>query len=1078
MTILLILLCCFMGAVSAAEDVSTDVVDASVDDTVTIDAVSEDIVDSTSVEETPVEAVDDVTIEPAIPDDTTTEEISEEIHADEINEESAVVDSEPTRATDVNVSSWADLRIFGASSTDYNIYLKSSITVDNNVLVFQNNAHIIGTPNNYITGGRSNKIPFQSIGNLNITFTNVTFKNMNASVLIKLASSYGINKFINCTFNNIYTSAYKSSVIWNDNGTMIIKGCNFTKCNDGFGAVTNFATNGTVRMNVSDCRFVNNTGRLEPGAINNCGNLNVTNCTFIHNTAGWWAGAIHTHTNSSTRIVGSTFTDNVAGWQNANTWNGGALFSYGKLVVINSTFTGNNCTASTGGGAIFGYSYQGSIYNITVDSCNFTRNTNNHTSGLGGAIGVQNVGYLTVFNSIFIDNHATKNGSAIASFCENVTYCNNCTNCSCPNCPNCSNCTHNVSTGDPDSDIHNNTFINHTGPADTIFISGNHYVYYGNNRINSYQSINYNESENRSEFNSDGLNSIHHITLGSNLGSSILSFDNSDVFYVNGSKEYDENMDGQSWETAAGGDRALFNIVPNLNSNGIIYLADTFTSFRGTSACKDFTVIGLSRENTIVNQMNWWVGTMEEPDHYLVTYINMTFINPGVIYGNDVTFINCTFINFKTSEPINDGFDENVEYGVEPPEESFVTNFINCDFINSTIAGQNLFDVAKYTQINFDNCNFENIEADSIVSSYKGKFHTQDGINFNGCKFTNVTTKGIVSIPTGNEISELVHIEGCTFDVPVTNEIKTYDGRDYINTTQDRADSNLTMDIDGDNLVISLKDSEGNPIVDVDEINVLVNEESIPCQMENGVATLNISDLSGKVTFSATFEGNSNYKDASASLSTYIVVKTVTETVIQNVTVEVPVPIDPVATAITASDITATAKIAKTLSITLKDANGNPLANKAVKVTVNGKTSTVNTDSNGVAKVTVNYAKAGTYYYTFTYLGDNDYKASLKPVKVTVNKQATKATFAKKTFKVKATKKISFTLKDSKGKAIAKKKITFKVNGKTYTATTNSKGVATVKIVIKKKGKYTATAKFAGDTTYKAISKKATITIR
>ena len=104
-------------------------------------------------------------------------------------------------------------------------------------------------------------------------------------------------------------------------------------------------------------------------------------------------------------------------------------------------------------------------------------------------------------------------------------------------------------------------------------------------------------------------------------------------------------------------------------------------------------------------------------------------------------------------------------------------------------------------------------------------------------------------------------------------------------------------------------------------------------------------------------------------------------------------------------------------------------------------------------------------------------------MKVTVNKQATKATFAKKTFKVKATKKISFTLisftlKDSKGKAIAKKKITFKVNGKTYTAKTNSKGVATVKIVIKKKGKFTATAKFAGDTTYKAVSKKATITIK
>ena len=238
---------------------------------------------------------------------------------------------------------------------------------------------------------------------------------------------------------------------------------------------------------------------------------------------------------------------------------------------------------------------------------------------------------------------------------------------------------------------------------------------------------------------------------------------------------------------------------------------------------------------------------------------------------------------------------------------------------------------------------------------------------------------------------------------------------------------------------------------------------------EDGTLSIALSDLTdatGKLNIAVTFEETDDYKGSTGSASAVLVVKTVTE------------KIDPVATSITASDITATAKIAKTLSITLKDANGNALANKAVKVTVNGKTSTVTTDKNGVAKVTVNYAKAGTYYYTFTYLGDNDYKASMKAVKVTVNKQATKATFAKKTFKVKATKKISFTLKDSKGKAIAKKKITFKVNGKTYTAKTNSKGVATVKIVIKKKGKYTATAKFAGDTTYKAISKKGTITIK
>lgn len=187
----------------------------------------------------------------------------------------------------------------------------------------------------------------------------------------------------------------------------------------------------------------------------------------------------------------------------------------------------------------------------------------------------------------------------------------------------------------------------------------------------------------------------------------------------------------------------------------------------------------------------------------------------------------------------------------------------------------------------------------------------------------------------------------------------------------------------------------------------------------------------------------------------------------------------PVETAINASALTTVAKTNKNLVFTLYDSKGNPLANKIVSVTLNGKTTNVTTNADGQATIKTNFAAAGTYYYTLSFLGDDSgCKACLTTVKVTVNKQAVKATFAKKTFKVKATKKISFTLKDASGKALAGKKITFKVNKKTYTAKTNSKGIATVKIVIKKKGKYTATAKFAGDSAYKAISKKALIRVK
>ena len=76
------------------------------------------------------------------------------------------------------------------------------------------------------------------------------------------------------------------------------------------------------------------------------------------------------------------------------------------------------------------------------------------------------------------------------------------------------------------------------------------------------------------------------------------------------------------------------------------------------------------------------------------------------------------------------------------------------------------------------------------------------------------------------------------------------------------------------------------------------------------------------------------------------------------------------------------------------------------------------------------------------------------------------------------TKTLTATFKTKAGHALKGKTIKFTVNGKTYTAKTNSKGVATVKVSLSKKGTYKFTAKYAGDNTYAAISKKATLKIK
>ena len=88
-------------------------------------------------------------------------------------------------------------------------------------------------------------------------------------------------------------------------------------------------------------------------------------------------------------------------------------------------------------------------------------------------------------------------------------------------------------------------------------------------------------------------------------------------------------------------------------------------------------------------------------------------------------------------------------------------------------------------------------------------------------------------------------------------------------------------------------------------------------------------------------------------------------------------------------------------------------------------------------------------------------------------------TVVKKTYKAnKKTKYLYATLKASNKKAIKGKKLVFTVNGKKYTGKTNAKGIAKVKVNLSKRKTYKFTVKFAGDNTFKKISKKGKVIIK
>ncbi|WP_298519994.1 Ig-like domain-containing protein [uncultured Methanobrevibacter sp.] len=137
-------------------------------------------------------------------------------------------------------------------------------------------------------------------------------------------------------------------------------------------------------------------------------------------------------------------------------------------------------------------------------------------------------------------------------------------------------------------------------------------------------------------------------------------------------------------------------------------------------------------------------------------------------------------------------------------------------------------------------------------------------------------------------------------------------------------------------------------------------------------------------------------------------------------------------------------------------------AGEIVKITFNGKTTSVKTDKNGYATLALNAAPK-TYTIKAVYQGKTiSTKVVIKNVLKANNLAKKKAT----------TIKYTATLKNSKGKAIAGKVVKFKIKGKTYSVKTNSKGVATVALKNLAVGKYYIVSSYGACTVKKLITIK------
>ena len=286
---------------------------------------------------------------------------------------------------------------------------------------------------------------------------------------------------------------------------------------------------------------------------------------------------------------------------------------------------------------------------------------------------------------------------------------------------------------------------------------------------------------------------------------------------------------------------------------------------------------------------------------------------------------------------------------------------------------------------------------------------------------------------TGETIAEVTLVNGsASINYIPKNNVKTVYAKlsnqtFEINVVQKNESKLIANDLSkyykaNKDLEIKLTDGNNNPLYNK-AIKVLLNgKEYNLTTNSNGIVKVPIDLNPGTYTAKIIFEDD-EYRNQNRNVKV---------TVLKN------------KTSIKASNLVKYYKNGTSLSIKLLDNNKKALKSKTVQIKIAGKTYSKTTNSKGIATFAINQ-KVGTYNVKIAFNGDKFYQKSSKTIKVYVKS----AKLTTKTKKIHRNKYFVATLKDKNGKAIKKTKVKIKLNGKTYTRTTNNKGVVKLKVSVK-----------------------------
>ena len=291
---------------------------------------------------------------------------------------------------------------------------------------------------------------------------------------------------------------------------------------------------------------------------------------------------------------------------------------------------------------------------------------------------------------------------------------------------------------------------------------------------------------------------------------------------------------------------------------------------------------------------------------------------------------------------------------------------------------------------------------------------------------------------------------------PYSNEKASYNVVIKKDKTNFNADSKTYIRANKQGSFSVVLKSDHNVLLKDKTVSFTYNNKTVTSKTNaNGKATITIPVLAkGTYKISFKFNGNNNFYSQRGSASIIVA--------------------DPT-TKLSSSVVVMHYNDGSKFHVKLTDNHDNALANKSVKIVLNGKTSICKTNSKGTATLSLKDIKPGNYVAKYYYSNSKspDYSSGSK--RVIILQDVGKIIAKDLTMKVGDGSSYKVVVKDESGKLLKGVYVKSTINGKSFIYQTDSNGVANLKIKLSA-GYYTVKTLLA-DPIYKSapVSKKITV---